>query len=92
MKKICGSLYFSFMLIRNIISHCIIEKAREFQKNICFCFNEYTTAYDCIDQNKLWKIIQEIGISGHLTCLQRNLYAGQEATVRTKHGKMNWKQ
>ena len=64
----------------------IIEKAREFQKNIYFCFIGYTKAFDCVDHHKLWKILQEMGISGHLTCLLRNLYAGQEATVRTGHG------
>ena len=62
----------------------IIQKAREFQKNIYFCFIDY--AYDCVDHNKLWKILQEMGIPDHLICLLRNLYAGQEATVRTGHG------
>ena len=64
----------------------IIEKAIEFQKNIYFCFIDYAKAVDCVDHNKLWKIIQEMGIPDHLTCLLRNLYAGQEATVRTGHG------
>jgi len=66
----------------------IIEKAREFQKNILFyfCFIDYAKAFDCVDHNKLWKILKEMGISDHLTCLLRNLYAGQEATVRTRHG------
>ena len=64
----------------------IIEKAREFQKSIYFCFIDYAKAFDCVDHNKLWKILQEMGILDHLTCLLRNLYAGQEATVRTKHG------
>ena len=73
-------------------THWITEKAREFQKKIYFCFIDYTKAFDCVDHNKLWKILQEMGIPGHLTCLLRNLYAGQEATVRTKHGKLNWKQ
>ena len=63
----------------------IIEKAREFQKNICFCFIDYAKAFDCVDHNTL-EILQEIGIPDHLTCLLRNLYAGQEATVRTGHG------
>jgi len=63
--------------------HWIIEKAREFQKNIYFCFNDYTKAFDRVDHNKLWKILKEIGIADHLTSLLRNLYAGQEATVRT---------
>ena len=61
----------------------IIKKAREFQKNIYFCFIDYTKAFDCVDYNKLWKILQEMGIPDHLTCLLRNLHAGQEATVRT---------
>ena len=64
----------------------IIEKAREFQKNIYFCFIDYTKAFDCVDHSKLWKIIQEMGISDHLTCLQRNVYSCQEATARTGHG------
>ena len=64
----------------------IIEKAREFQKNIYFCYIDYTKAFDCVDQNKLWKILQKMGISDYLTCLLRNLYAGQKATVRTGHG------
>ena len=63
-----------------------IEKAREFQKNIYFCFIDYAKAFDCVDHNKLWKILKEMGIPDHLTCLLRNLYAGQEATVRTGHG------
>ena len=70
--------------------HWIIERAREFQKNIYFCFIDYTKAFDCVDHNKLWKILQEMGIPDHLTCLLRNLYAGQEATVRTGHGKTDW--
>ena len=64
----------------------IIEKAREFPKNIYFCFINYAKAFDCVDHNKLWKILQDMGIPDHLTCLLRNLYAGQEATVRTEHG------
>ena len=64
----------------------IIEKARELQKNIYFCFIDYAKAFDCVDHNKLWKILKEMGISDHLTCFLRNLYAGQEATVRTGHG------
>ena len=64
------------------------EKAREFQKNICFI--DYAKAFDCADQNKLWKILKEMGIPDHLTCLQQNLCAGQEATVRTGHGTMDW--
>ena len=66
--------------------HWIIEKAREFQKNIYFCFIDYTTAFDHVDHSKLWKILKEMGIQDHLTCLWRNLYADQEATVRTRHG------
>ena len=69
--------------------HWIIKKAREFQKNICFCFVDYSKAFDCVDHNKLWKILKEIGIPDHFTCL-RNMYAGQEATVRNRHGTMNW--
>ena len=65
------------------------KKAREFQKNIYFCFTDYTKAFHCVDHNKLWKILKEMGISDHLTCLLRNLYAGQEATVRTGHGTMD---
>ena len=68
----------------------IIKKVREFQKNIYFCFIDYSKAFDCVDQNKLWKIFQEAGLPDHLTCLLRNLYAGQEATVRTGHGTTDW--
>ena len=68
----------------------IIEKGREFQKNIYFCFIDYSKAFDCVDLNKLWKILKEMGIPDHLTCFLRNLYAGQEATVRTGHGTTNW--
>ena len=64
----------------------IIKKARELQNNICFCFIDYAKAFDCVDHNKVWKILKEMGIPDHLTCLLRNLYAGQEATVRTGHG------
>ena len=70
--------------------HCIIEKARERQKNIYFCFTDYAKAFDCVDHNKLWKILKEMGIPDHLTCLLRNLYEGQEATVRTGHGTTDW--
>ena len=70
--------------------HWIIEKAREVQKNIYFCFIDYTKAFDSVDHNKLWKILKEMGIPDHLTCTLRNLYTGQEATVRTRHGKMDW--
>jgi len=68
----------------------IIEKARQFQKNIYFCFIDYAKTFDCVDHNKLWKILQEMGIPDHLTCLLRNLYAGQEATVRNRHGTTDW--
>ena len=67
-----------------------MEKATEFQKNIYFCFIDYAKAFACVDDNKLWKILKEMGIPDHLTCLLRNLYAGQEATVRTGHGKTDW--
>ena len=67
-----------------------IEKAREFRKNIYFCFIDYTKVFDCVDHNKLWKILQEMAIPYHLTCLLRNLYAGQVATVRTGHGTTDW--
>ena len=70
--------------------HCIIKRAREFQKNIYFCFIDYAKASDCVDHNKLWKILKEMGIPDHLTCLLRNLYIGQEATVRTGHGTTDW--
>ena len=68
----------------------IMEKAREFQKDISFCFIDYAKAFDCVDHNKLWKILKEMGIPDCQTCLLRNLYAGQEATVRTGHGTTNW--
>ena len=70
--------------------HWIMEKAREFQKNIYFCFIDYAKAFDCVDHNKLWKILKEMGIPDHLTHLLRNQYAGQEATVRTGHGTTDW--
>ena len=68
----------------------VIKKVREFQKNIYFCFIDYAKAFDSVNHNKLWKILQEMGIPDHLTCLLRNLYAGQEATVRTGHGTTDW--
>ena len=68
----------------------IIEKAREFQKNIYFCFIDYSKVFDCVDHNKPWKTLKEMEIPDHLTCLLRNLYAGQEATVRTGHGTTDW--
>ena len=70
--------------------HWTIEKVREFQKNMYFCIIDYAKAFDCVDQNKLWKILKEMGIPGHLTCLLRNLYAGQETTGRTGHGTTDW--
>ena len=68
----------------------IIEKAREFQKNMYFCFIDYAKAFDCVDDNKLWKILKEMGILDHLTCLLRNLYAGQKATISIGHEKTDW--
>ena len=68
----------------------IIEKAREFQKNICLCFTDYAKAFDYVDPNKLWKILKRMGIPDHLTCLLRNLYAGREPTVRIGHRTMDW--
>ena len=78
--------------IRDQISniHWLIEKAREFQKNIYFCFIDNAKAFDCVDHNKLWKILKEMGILDHLTCLLRNLYAGQEETDRNGHGTIDW--
>ena len=70
--------------------HWIIEKARAFQKNIYFCFIDYAKVFDCVDHDKLWKILKEMGIPDHLTCLLRNQYAGQEATVITGHGTTHW--
>ena len=71
-------------------SHWIIKKAKEVQKTIYFCFIDYAKGFDCVNHNRLWKILQEKGIPDHLTCLLRNLYAGQEATVRTGHGTTDW--
>ena len=70
--------------------HWIIGKARELQKNIYFSFIDYTKAFDCVDYNKLWKILKQMGISDHITCLLQHLYAGQETAVRTRHGTMDW--
>ena len=72
---------------RDLLDH---RKARKFQKNIYFCFIDYAKAFDCVDHNKLWKILQQMGIPDHLTCLLRNLYVGQEKTVRTGHGTTAW--
>ena len=83
------TLYYS--LLDQIVNiHWIIEKAREFQKNIYFCFIDYAKAFDCVDHNKLCKILKEIRVPDHLTCILRNLYAGQEATVKTGHGTTDW--
>ena len=84
-----------FSLIKQAVTHVakicwIIEKAREFQKNIYFCFIDYAKAFNCADHNKQGKILKQMGIPDHLTCLFRNLYAGQEATVRTGHGTTDW--
>ena len=69
--------------------HWIMEKGREFQKNIYFCFTDYAKAFDCVDHNTPWKIVKEMGIPDHLTCLLKNLYAGQKATVKSRHGTMD---
>ena len=74
------------LVLEKAEEHWIIEKAREFQKNIYICFIDYPKAFDCVDHHKLWKILKELGITDHLICLLRNLHAGQEATVRTGHG------
>ena len=87
--RVMLSLFLVGMIqIANI--HWIIEKAREFQKNIYFYFIDYAKPFDCVDHNKLWKILKEMRIPDHLTCLLRNLYTGQEATVRTGHGTTDW--
>ena len=86
--QICLLLQVFLDQIANI--HWIIEKAKEFQKNIYFCFIDYAKAFDCVDHDKLWKILQEMIIPDHLTCILRNLYVGQEATVRTGHGTTDW--
>ena len=70
--------------------HWIIERGKEYKKNIYFCFIDYAKAFDCVDHNKLWKILQEMGIPDHHTCLLRNLHSSQEATVRTRHGTTDW--
>ena len=77
-------------VLHSICQQIIIEKAKEFQKNIYFCFIDYVKAFDCVDHNNLWKILTEMGISDHFICLLRNLYAGQETTVRTRHGTTDW--
>ena len=78
--------------VKLLTSAGITEKAREFQKNIYFCVIDYAKAFNCVDHNKLWKILKEMGIPDHMTCLLRNLYAGQEAAVRTGHGTTDWLQ
>ena len=78
------------MLFRSPTSAGSSKKQTEFQKNIYFCFTDYAKAFDCVDHHKLWKILKEMGIPDHLTCLLRNLYTGQEATVRTSHGTTDW--
>ena len=90
-KKFLVALCICEWLRDQMVNICwIIEKARQFQKNIYFCFIDYDKAFDCVDHNKLWKMLKEMGIADHLTCLLRNLYAGQEAPVRTRHGTTNW--
>ena len=88
----CSSRFRKSRRTRDEIAHVqwIIEKAREFQKNIYFCFIDYAKAFDCVDHNKLWKILQEMGIPDHLTCPLRKLNAGQEATIRTRHVTTDW--
>ena len=91
--SVCPLMNKDKRLMDQIANICwIIEKAREFQKNIYFCFIDYTKAFDCVDHNKLWKILKEMGIPDHLTCLLRSLYTGQEARVRTGHGITDWLQ
>ena len=87
-KHVCINKSFTRDQIANIC--WIMKKAREFQKNIYFCFIDYAKAFDCVDHNKLWKILKEMGITDHLTGLLRNLYAGQKATVRSRHGTTDW--
>ena len=85
------SLYcLSYFIHFSVFSFWIIEKAQKFQENIYFCFIEYAKAFDYVDHNKLWKILQKMGIQDHLTCLLRSLYAGREATVKTGHGTADW--
>ena len=93
-NSICSSGFRKGRGIRDQIANIqwIIEKPKEYQKNICFCFIDYAKAFDCVDHNNLWKILKEMGIPDHLTCLLRNLHAGQEATVRTGHGTIDWLQ
>ena len=88
-ETVLGDLYLIY-LHKIATIRWIIEKAREFQKNIYFCFTDYSKAFDCVDHNKLWKILQGMKILDHLTCLLRNLHAGQEATVRIEHRTTDW--
>ena len=92
MKQELPEIQVGFVKGRDLFANisCIIEKARDFQKTIYFCFTDYAKAFDYVDHNKLWKMLQEMGIPDHLTCLLRNLYVGQEAAVRTGHGTMDW--
>ena len=85
-----ASLYSVLFTYCSKMYSIIIEKAREFQKNLYFCFIDYAKAFDCVDHNKLWRILKETGMPDHLICLLRNLYAGQEATVRTEHATADW--
>ena len=101
-RRVVSSVYLRLLIVQagfrkgrgtrdQIANICwIIKKAREFQKNIYFCFIDYAKAFDCVDHKKLWKILKEMAIPDHLTCLLRNLYAGQEATVRIGHGTTDW--
>ena len=91
--KLWSIIYASgYIAIRDQIAniHWITEKARELQKNIYFCFSDYAKAFNCVAQNKLWKILKEMGVPDHLTCLLQNLYAGQQTTVRTGHATIGW--
>ena len=85
-KKVPDFVFFGSVMVTTAMN----TRKREFQKNIYFCFIDYAKAFDCVDHNKLWKILTEMEIPDHLTCLLRNLYAGQEATVRTGHGTTDW--
>ena len=90
--QVPSSSEFNYKIVRllELLFLLDVEKAREFQKKNYFCFFDYAKAFDCVDHNKLWKILKEMGIPDHLTCLLRNLYVGQEATVRNGHGTMDW--
>ena len=88
-KRICQGCIFN-IYAEYIMRNAGMEEAKEFQKNIYFCFIDYAKAFDCVDHNKLWKILKEMEIPDHLTCLLKNLFAGQEATIRTGHGTTDW--